>query len=74
VHLSMVVVGIRACRTLSSHITTATKPVSKCHPLRLCMEGSVELRSTRVRQAKGSCLGQTSSERQRNKFRSSDKT
>jgi hypothetical protein len=68
VRLSMVVVGIRACNTLSSLITTATKPVSKCHPLRPCMEGSVELHYTGVRHAKGSYLGQTSSERLRNKF------
>jgi transposase InsO family protein len=27
----------------------ATKPVSKCHPLRPCMKGSVELRYTGVR-------------------------
>jgi ABC-type enterochelin transport system ATPase subunit len=66
----MVVVGIRVCHTLSSLITTATRPVSKCHPLRPCMEGNVELRYTRVRQAKGSYLGKISSEKQRNKFRS----
>jgi hypothetical protein len=64
VRLSMVVVGIRACRTLNSLITTATKLVSKCHPLRPCMEGSVELRYTGVRQAKDSYSGQTSSEKQ----------
>jgi hypothetical protein len=70
VRLSMVVVGIRACRMLSSLITTATKPVSKCHPFSPCMEGSVELHYTGVRQAKGSYLGQISSEKESNKFRS----
>jgi hypothetical protein len=74
VRLSMVVVGIRVCRTLSSLITTATKLVSRWHPLRLCMKESVELRCTRVRQAKGSCLGLTSSERQKSRFSLSGKT
>jgi hypothetical protein len=46
-----------------SLITTATKLVSRWHPLRLCMEESVELRCTGVRQAKGSCLGLISLER-----------
>jgi hypothetical protein len=38
------------------------------------MEGSVELHYTGVIQAKGSYLGQTSSEKQRNKFRSSERS
>jgi transposase InsO family protein len=63
VHLSMVVVGIRVYRMLSSLITTTTRLVSRWHPLRLCMEESFELHCTRVRQAKGSYLELTSSER-----------
>jgi hypothetical protein len=37
------------------------------------MEGSEELRYTGVGQAKGSYSGQISSEKQRNKFRSSER-